>query len=319
MDPAWRTATGSALVWIGDAEETLRRLPDASVRACVTSPPYFQLRDYGVERQIGLEPSIDEYIGRLVAVFREVHRVLRDDGTLWVVIADTYGRGRRVLSAGDRERWAHGQSAWANAAPQGTAVLPDKQLLGVPWRLAFALQADGWILRSDIIWAKPAPLPESVRDRPTRSHEHVFLLAKSPNYYYDLEAATEPARTDPQRQRRDRSGESWNLGGPYKPHTGFKNEGSGRRHLRDVWVLHARGAGGSHYATFPLALAERVILIASQPGDVVLDPFAGSGTTLVAAQRNGRTGWGIELNPAYLPIIQRRCAQQALPWWSEGP
>lgn len=353
-------------VLLGDALEQLRTLPDGSVQCAVTSPPYMGLRDYGVPPTIwggdsvcehwwaarlvrtestpsirwqhleggaghnrhaaagidpddrrefgavatgfcvrcgawkgclGFEPTPDLYVQHLVTIFREVRRVLRNDGTLWLNLGDSY---------------AH------------------KQLLGIPWRVAFALQEDGWFLRSDIVWSKPSPMPESVTDRPTRSHEYVFLLSQSLRYYYDAEAIREPAlgtnahdltgpgyaapgqtaqrgnrRSDKQRghsRRHEGFNDRWDL------MTKSEQQSMGRN-KRDVWVVATRGYEGAHFATFPEALVEPMILAGCPAGGTVLDPFAGSGTTLAVANRLGRHAIGIELNPAYARLIHDRCRQ----------
>ncbi|MCL6562585.1 MAG: site-specific DNA-methyltransferase [Firmicutes bacterium] len=324
----------SCRVLVGDAAAVLRGLPDASVHCCVTSPPYYGLRDYGVAGQIGLEPTLDAYVARLVAVFREVRRVLRPDGTLWLVLGDSYGRGSRSLSRDDGKRGAQARQAWGHY-PALAAKHPEKQLLGVPWRVAFALQADGWILRSDIVWAKPNALPESVRDRPTRAHEFVFLFARSPRYRYDAAAIAEPAALGDPRRPRGSAG-SLRDGRP-APHAGrrAKQDGVGKaiytgfnarwaargawpatRNRRDVWTVPAapHPDASEHFATFPEALVAPMILAGCPEGGMVLDPFAGSGTTLAVANRLGRHAIGVELNPAYAAIIRRRCRQAAWTW-----
>jgi len=321
-------------VLVGDAAAVLRGLPDASVHCCITSPPYYGLRDYGVAGQIGLEPTVDAYVAQLVAVFREVRRVLRPDGTLWLVLGDSYGRGSRGRWHGDGARGRNKRRAWA-AYPDGAAEQPAKQLLGIPWRVAFALQADGWILRADIVWAKPNPLPESVRDRPTRAHEFVFLFARSPRYWYDAAAIAEPAASGDQPPP---GGDADGLrDDPAEPHAarrvkydaldrriyrGFRDRWVPRatRNRRDVWVVRTGSppVAADHFAPFPEALVAPMILAGCPEGGVVLDPFAGSGTTLAVANRLGRHAVGIELNPAYADLIRRRC-QQAAWTWGEAP
>ena len=286
----------------GDCLEVLRELPDESVSCCVTSPPYWGLRDYGNDSQIGLESTPDEYVGRLVSVFREVRRVLRNGGTLWLNLGDSWaaGRGGTTMPAetlaggvggrGDtsahRGRLAHVPNTKNPNAPIATyqphrnasAIgLKHKDMIGVPWRVAFALQADGWYLRSDVIWAKPNPMPESVADRPTKSHEHVFLLSKSERYHYDP-AASKEATVD----------------------------GSGERNMRDVWSIQTRPYREAHFAVMPVELAERCLLIGCPRGETVLDPFGGAGTTAFAAEKNGRNSISIELNPEYVAIAERR-------------
>lgn len=299
----------------GDCLETLKRMPDGIAQTCVTSPPYFGLRDYGHDGQIGLEPTPDEFIAKLVAVFREVRRVLKDDGCAWINMGDSYGKG--------------------------------KQLLGMPWRLAFALQDDGWILRQDIVWAKPNPMPESVTDRCTKSHESIFLLAKSEKYYFDAGAIKEAAapssiarwnqdleqQTGSDRVPGKTNGNMKAVGGRSKRDS-FKREDSKRaevipgqsvgthrderdesewdtetRNKRSVWTVATTPYSGAHFATFPVALIEPCILAGAPAGGVVLDPFFGSGTTGEVAQNLGRKFIGCELNPAYKALQDERLRQ----------
>lgn len=259
----------------GDAEEQLRTLESESVNVCVTSPPYYNLRDYGITGQIGMEDTPEEYIKNLVCVFREVRRVLRKDGTLWVNIGDSYTSGNRKNR--DRVRKVKGREmAIRKPTPEG---LKPKELLGIPWRLALALQADGWYLRSDIIWNKSNAMPESVKDRPTRSHEYIFLLSRSQKYYFDMERIKEPCITQ---------------------------KGEKRRNKRDVWTIGTTGFKGDHFAVFPEKLIEPCILAGCPEGGVVLDPFTGSGTTGIVAKRLNRGFVGIEINPQYLKIATER-------------
>jgi DNA modification methylase len=330
-----------SLILLGDARERLAELPAGSARTCVTSPPYFGLRDYGtatweggspdcdykgpprasdktglshpekksreqllaepsrlvsatpykgdcpkcganrIDSQMGLEETPDAYVAEMVALFREVWRVLADDGTLWLNLGDSYGVG--------------------------------KQLLGIPWKVAFALQADGWYLRSDIIWAKPNPMPESVRDRPTKSHEYLFLLTKSPKYYYDHEVIKEPAVS----KDRNFSGEP---SGTYSADAG-RNDGGihygagyktgETRNKRSVWTINTKPFKGAHFAVMPEALVEPCVLAGSAEGDTVLDPFTGSGTVAVVANRLGRNFVGTELNPEYAEIAKERILNSA--------
>ena len=259
----------SALI-LGDAHAVLAAMPAHSVQTVVTSPPYWSLRDYGIEGQIGLESSVYNFIGALADLFDGVKRVLRDDGTLWLNIGDSYTSGNRGWRAPDKKNVARAMSV-RPPTPEG---LKDKDLIGVPWRLAFALQERGWYLRSDVIWNKPNCQPESVRDRPTRSHEYIFLLSKSEKYLYNVDAV----------------------------------KGPNDRRLRTVWDVKTqsyREASG-HFATFPPTLVEPCVLSGSQPGDVVLDPFMGSGTTALTAGLLGRRFAGIELNPEYLEMARNR-------------
>lgn len=311
----------------GDALTVLRTLPDKSCRCCVTSPPYFNLRDYGVPGQIGLEPTMQEYIARLVEVFAEVKRVLTDDGTLWVNIADSYGQNFRwgnKEKASDKQMSNRGTVAFMDKSKKMN--LPAKNLMGIPWRLAFALQDDGWILRQDIIWSKSNCMPESVRDRCTKSHEYIFLFAKRQRYYFNSEAILEPAvgfNNEPiagsvgafgQAQSRRRKGNSKTFrGGKYTAQNTFDNSrelsrnshgncenNTGKRRMRSVWNMATTASGSvTHYAKFPNELAERCILCGTAEGDVVLDLFVGSGTTCRVANRYGRQYIGIDLNPEY--------------------
>ncbi len=262
-------AAPSVLV-CGDTAEVLERLPAGSFQTVVTSPPYWSLRDYGIAGQIGLEASLEDFVEALTRVFDQVRRVLRDDGTLWLNIGDSYTSGGRTWRAPDRKNQARAM----DVRPPTPPGLKPKDLIGVPWRLAFALQAAGWYLRSDIIWNKPNCQPESVRDRPTRSHEHVFLFSKSEKYYYDVSAVRGP---------------------------------NGRRQ-RSVWnvATQAIPEAGGHAATFPPALVEPCIRSGSRPGDLVLDPFAGTGTTGLVAAGLGRRFVAIELHPDYVETARRR-------------
>lgn len=262
-------ASGSALIE-GDAHRILAALPAGIAQTVVTSPPYWSLRDYGIAGQLGLEHSVHEFVDALAELFDEVRRVLVPDGTLWLNIGDSYTSGNRGWRAPDRKNVARAMGT-RPPTPEG---LKPKDLIGVPWRLAFALQERGWYLRSDLVWNKPNAQPESVGDRPTRSHEYLFLLSRSERYRYDVDAVRGP---------------------------------NGRR-LRSVWDLNtqARRESAGHFATYPEALAERCILLGSGEGDLVLDPFMGSGTTAVASARLGRRFLGCELNPEYVAMAERR-------------
>ena len=291
----------------GDARAVLADLPEGSAQCCVTSPPYFGLRDYGHAGQIGLEMTPDAYVAEMVAVFRAVRRVLADDGTLWLNLGDSYAadRGHQVP---DSKHTDVGNRKGMKAASLGAKV---KDLLGIPWRVAFALQADGWFLRSDIIWHKPNPMPESVTDRPTSAHEHIFLLAKSARYFYDAEAVRE-ANSNPDlaeciTPRKDRSGN-----GEWQPGTGGRM-GSVRdgRNLRNVWTVATKPVSGAHFATFPPALIEPCVKAGCPKGGTVLDPFGGAGTTGLVADRLHRNAVLIELNPDYAAMAERRIAREA--------
>lgn len=297
----------------GDALAAVASLPTASIQCCVTSPPYWSLRDYGHPGQIGLESTPEEYVSRLVHVFREVRRMLRPDGTLWLNLGDSYNAYNENRGASTSFQAA--SEAALPALPAGAGLtakgLKPKDLIGIPWRVAFALQADGWFLRSDIIWHKPNPMPESVTDRPTKAHEYIFLLSKAARYYYDAQAIAERA-TNGERFHGD-------YAAPGAPRS-FRNGRDGSRtetkNARTVWTIPPTSYSGAHFATFPPDLARRCILAGSRPGDTVLDPFAGSGTTAAVAIELDRAAVAIELNPAYVPLIEQRLstAQPPLPF-----
>jgi site-specific DNA-methyltransferase (adenine-specific) len=297
----------------GDSLGVLKTLPDRSVNTCVTSPPYYGLRDYGVEGQIGLEQTPDEYIAKLVAVFREVKRVLRDDGTLWLNIGDSYaanqsnngGCSSRSTLSGGGGRYREGsknESAYENNKPRKiTHGVKPKDLIGIPWMLAFALRADGWYLRQEIIWAKSNPMPESVKDRCTKAHESLFLLSKSPKYYFDSEAMKEPAvgpakkcgpKNDASRNDSDR--------------TGIVRGDGVTRTRRSVWSIPTKPFKGAHFAVMPEALVEPCILAGCPESGTVLDPFSGAATVGLVALKNSRNYTGIELNPEYIAISRKR-------------
>lgn len=298
------TLSGDNRIHHGNALSVLRKLPSGSVQTIVTSPPYFGLRDYGVDGQIGLEQTPQEYVAALVAVFREARRVLRDDGTLWLNLGDSYSADRGYQVPDNKHK-----DVGNNGSMSSKLIgLPSKNLIGIPWRTAFALQDDGWILRSDIIWAKPNPMPESVTDRPTKAHEYIFLFAKSPRYYYDAEAVAEPSiyPGDNRAARRDTrklidpkcidNGSRLRTGQP----TGLT------RNRRTVWNVATHPFKGAHFATFPPKLIEPCILAGCPAGGVVLDPFFGSGTTGAVAIEHGRHYVGIELNAEYIDIANGR-------------
>ncbi len=295
----------------GDCRETMRRwaADGVKVQTCVTSPPYFGLRDYGHEGQIGLEQTPEAYIAAMVEVFRCVREVLADDGTLWLNIGDSYAtNGGAHGGRGDNQRGVGAKRTHENGggdqqprrAPEG---LKPKDLIGTPWMLAFALRADGWYLRQDIIWHKPNPMPESVRDRCTKAHEYIFLLSKSERYYFDIDALKEPA-VQSGRVRNDKIG--GNKGDDIHHSPGGQFTGSGTRNKRSVWTVTTKPYKGAHFATFPPDLIEPCILAGSRQGDVVLDPFMGSGTTAQVAVQHGRQYLGCELNPAYEPLQRSR-------------
>lgn len=327
----------------GDCRETMQRWAASGVRAqmCVTSPPYFGLRDYGVEGQIGLEQTPEKYIAAMVKVFRCVRDVLADDGTLWLNIGDSYASGGR--GGGGSFSKERGDKAWAGRGDatgwrSPPAGLKHKDLIGIPWMLAFALRADGWYLRQEIIWHKPNPMPESVTDRCTKAHESLFLLAKKSTYYFNAEAILEPvspnthARLSQNVQAqigsaRANGGAKTNghmkaVGRKYDPGAGNKNNASfdaamaimpDRRNKRSVWNVATRSYKGAHFATFPPALIEPCILAGSRPGDIVLDPFMGSGTTAAVALQHARQYLGCELNADYEPLQRERIEVAAAP------
>ena len=260
-------ASTSALI-CGDTETVLSRLPRCSFQSCITSPPYWSLRDYNIPGQIGLEDSVFAYIEHLAKVFSQVRRVLKDDGTLWLNIGDSYTSGGRTWRATDKKNPVRAM----NVRPPTPEGLKSKDLIGVPWLLAFALQREGWYLRADIIWNKPNCQPESVKDRPTRSHEYIFLFSKSEHYRYDPAAV----------------------------------RGPNGRNLRTVWDIHIRPYPEAHFATFPPALVEPCIKLGSSPHELILDPFIGAGTTGLVALKLDRRFVGIELNASYLQIAENR-------------
>lgn len=259
-------------VFEGDSLTVLRQLPSGSVQSIVTSPPYWGLRDYEQDGQIGLEESLPQYINKLVTVFSECKRVLRGDGIFWLNIGDGYTSGNRRWRAPDKKNPARAMSVRPDT-PEG---LKPKDLLGVPWRLAFALQDDGWYLRSEVIWHKPNAMPESVKDRPTRAHEHLFMLTKNEKYYYDRQAVLE----------------------------------DNGRNRRTIWNINTEAYPGAHFATFPAKLVEPCILASSRPGEFVLDPFFGSGTVGVVAESLGRKYIGIELNRSYVNLALERLKEK---------
>ena len=295
---------------VGDCRTVLSTLPAASVQCCVTSPPYYGLRDYGVDGQIGLEPTPDEYVAEMVAVFREVRRVLRDDGTLWLNIGDSYAAPSKG-TGGATEKQVTNAGAFFAPRKFNMGDAKQKDLMGIPWLLAFALRADGWYLRSDIIWHKPNPMPESVRDRPTSAHEHVFLFSKRGAYFYDADAIAEDAIHAGQVVV---LGEK-SLSRGQATASGKKASGNGaaasvtvaaRRNARNVWTIATQPFSGAHFATMPPDLAERCIKAGSKPGDTVLDPFGGAGTTAVAADRHGRRSIMIDLSADYATLAGQR-------------
>ena len=267
-----------ALILEGDVSEVLPRLPDLSVQCIITSPPYWGLRDYGIHGQIGLEPTLAAYIHKLTSVFAELRRILKPDGVLWLNIGDGFTSGNRGWRAPDKKNPNRAMSV----RPDNPPGMKDKDLLGVPWRLAFALQADGWYLRSDIIWHKPNAMPESVKDRPTRAHEYLFMFARAENYTYHGEAVLEEA------------------------------EDGGTRNRRTVWSINTSPTNANHIASFPEDLVEPCILASTKPGDFVFDPFFGCGTVGLVCRRLNRQFIGIELNPEYVDEAMELLEKQPL-------
>lgn len=315
-------------VIVGDCLAKLRELPDQSVHCCVTSPPYYGLRDYGVDGQIGLEETPAEFVANLVGVFREVRRVLRNDGTLWINMGDSYAS----IAGGYAPDGSAGKHDIVSKATRGAvrrgqrrsppAGFKPKDLMGMPWRLAFALQDDGWYLRQDIIWSKPNPMPESTRDRCTKAHEYIFLLSKARKYYCDMDAIREPSIGG-----HSVAAAGFGRGGPSSEHVlpgqgaaqhrqgrDRATEEPGTRNKRSVWTVATAGFQGAHFATFPPDLIRPCILAGSPRGGVVLDPFGGAGTTAVVAMQEGRKSVLCELNPNYAAMAERRISSA----WLDG-
>jgi DNA modification methylase len=305
-------------IYQGDSLEILKTLPSQSINTVVTSPPYYGLRDYGMNGQIGNEETPEEYIQRLVDVFREIKRVLKDDGTIWVNIGDTYC-STAPGTMGDPHFIKECKQETNNARKRYRGLTPEgmkpKDLMGIPWMLAFALRADGWFLRQDIIWHKPNPMPESVRDRCTKAHEYIFLLSKSQMYYYDNESIKEPT-VYPTGSRKDK--QRGDFKGKYHAHEDFKHISDSFRAIRDfrnkrdVWTVATKPFKGAHFATFPPELIEPCILAGCPKNGVVLDPFFGSGTTGLVATKHNRNFVGIELNPEYIKIAEKRLSEVQL-------
>ena len=302
----------TARLLTGDCRTILPTLPEGSVQCCVTSPPYFGLRDYGHAAQIGLEPTPDAYVAEMVAVSREVRRVLADDGVLFLNLGDSYASGEIGRHDGSSGRRIGGHKVSTKFAKRQQARIETgmaaKNLLGIPWRVAFALQSDGWYLRSDIIWHKPNPMPESVTDRPTKAHEYVFLLTKSARYFYDAAAISEPSihagrvvEYDGMQKNSD-AAEDPRMRTRIAKTTAVKDT----RNVRSVWTISTKPYKGAHFATMPPDLAERCILAGSRRGDTVLDPFSGSGTTAAVAVGHGRNAIGIEANVEYQRLAMER-------------
>jgi DNA modification methylase len=304
-------------VFFGDCRETMRRLiaDGVKVQTCVTSPPYWGLWDYGASGQLGLERTPQEYVERMAEVFGLVRDLLADDGTLWLNLGDSYAanHGSGFVSPGDKQATNQGSLIDDIRRPRNAGLKP-KDLVGIPWRVAFALQAAGWYLRCDIIWHKPNPMPESVTDRPTKSHEYIFLMSKNERYYYDAEAIKEDGVTPVDSKAGHTFGGVKN-DTAYKAKSnmpGKKWEWEEKRNKRTVWTVTTVPFSGAHFATFPPALIEPCILAGSRPGDIVLDPFFGSGTTGQVAEQLGRQWIGCELQRGYEPLQKKRTAQKGL-------
>lgn len=344
-------ADGSVSLYAGDCLDLMRSMDAGIAQTCVTSPPYWGLRDYGMPGQFGLEKTPEEYVAKMVEVFREVKRVLRDDGTLWLNLGDSYAANRSYQVAQPKGGPKHGLAQAVGGRGQKAAEfgLKPKDLVGIPWMVAFALRADGWYLRQDIIWAKPNPMPESVTDRCTKSHEYIFMLSKSARYYYDADAIKEPA-TESSLKRWDQNIEGQagssrvpgKTNGPMKAlgggqanirkardkqrghsrrHAGFNDrwdamtkaeQCSGLRNKRSVWTVSTKPFKEAHFATFPPNLITPCILAGAPPGGTVLDPFMGAGTTAYVAKEYGRKAIGCELNPAYIDLAINCLRQEVL-------
>jgi DNA modification methylase len=315
------------IIEFGDCRETMRKWAQQGIKAqtCVTSPPYFGLRDYGHDGQIGMEETPDEYIAQMVEVFRCVRNVLADDGTVWLNIGDSYCNSNGFARASPEYQREGRNNMPANDRKLDklhATGLKTKDLIGIPWMLAFALRADGWYLRQDIIWHKPNPMPESVQDRCTKAHEYIFLLSKSQKYYYDRMAISEPAayaeqhanKTTSWGNKKKDAGVKNNL--EQYQQTGIENNKTclqgGMANKRSVWSVPVKGYDGAHFAVFPQELIEPCIMAGAPVGGLVLDPFMGSGTTAQVAQNLGRKYLGCELNPDYKPLQDKRLRQQSL-------
>jgi len=313
----------TAQILNGDCIEMMKTLPDQSVNCCVTSPPYFGLRDYGHDGQIGLEETPEAFVQKMVEVFREVNRVLRDDGTLWLNLGDSYA-GSGKCRNGDGSPNVDPLSKQATSA--GTIIgklikshTPDckpKDLIGIPWRVAFALQADGWYLRQDIIWHKPNPMPESVTDRCTKAHEYIFLLSKSARYFYDAPSIEEDAKWERwgnQTENKKHIGTARHLGGKTFAELPIRD----KKNKRSVWSVPTKSYSGAHFATFPPNLIRPCILAGCPTGGTVLDPFGGSGTTGQVAMEEGRKSILCELNPEYVHLMNQRLNSVTPSLWSQ--
>ena len=295
----------------GDCLEVLDQLTEKSVDTCITSPPYYGLRNYEREGQIGLEETPEEYVEKMVEVFRKVRRVLKDEGTVWLNLGDSYASNHYTGARDSDTGWKHGELSQGHQARAGGAggVFKVKDLMGIPWMVAFALRADGWYLRQDIIWHKPNPMPESVTDRCTKAHEYIFLLSKQKKYYYDHEAIKQPVKEDwGTRDRTD--GKYHNEGTGLSPHTGLEDSYESAN-KRSVWTVTTKPFKGAHFAVFPPDLIEPCVLAGCPEDGTVLDPFGGAGTTGLVADRNGRNAILIELNDEYAEMAIDRIYNDA--------
>jgi len=305
----------------GHVLDKLQEIESKSIQCVVTSPPYWGLRNYQVEKQLGLEKTPEEYVEKMVEVFREIKRVLKKDGTVWLNLGDTYCGNIGDNKAGFNERY-YGKKfktdkqsdTFKNIKIDIKHPTKPKDLVGIPWRVAFALQSDGWYLRQDIIWHKPNPMPESVTDRCTKAHEYIFLLTKSARYYYDNDAIREPSKESTLKRLNQNIGEQSGSYTPSKGNGNMKAVGDldKGRNKRSVWTINTQPYKEAHFATFPKKLPELCIKAGSSKGDIILDPFFGSGTTGYVAQKLGRRWIGIELNEEYIKIANKRFAQQDL-------
>ena len=315
----------SVTLYHGDSLDVLRALPDQSVDCCVTSPPYFGLRDYGSEGQYGLEASPAEYVETMNSLFAEVRRVLADDGTLWLNLGDTYYSGKGAAVGPDKKQPAR-RGFVRPTGKSGASWASPKSLLGIPWRVAFALQDDGWILRNEVIWSKPNAMPESVTDRLSSRHEHLFMLTKSRRYWFDLDPIREeqsPVSIARATRADMRGKEGWADAYHGNPPTGLARQSerdtSIGRNPGDVWSIATQPFPGAHFAVMPPELARRAVVAGCKPGGTVLDPFSGSGTTGLVAQQNGRRYVGIDLSAEYLDLSLRTRLQQGVLDFGSAP
>ena len=298
-------------IYQGDCLEVLHSFPDSSIDCCITSPPYFGLRDYGVAGQVGNENTPEEYVRKLTEIFSEVRRILKDTGTLWLNLGDSYAgsnQGAGTRNPTEKQKSNKGTNYMTAAAHKSKLLrlpgLKPKDLIGVPWMVAFALRDSGWYLRQDIIWAKSNPMPESVKDRCTKSHEYVFLFSKDKKYYFDSAAIKEKAKYP-----NDKRGERTDVRRGTRMNSMSSNTGE-FRNKRDVWFISTKPCREAHFATFPDTLIEPCVLAGCPKGGIVLDPFLGSGTTAFVSKRNGRNYIGIELNPEYIEIAKHRISEE---------